>query len=158
MFGTVVAGQKFPVVGTKDIDGIIYNLINPIPDKNAAMCILLDDSGRARTDILINSAKSVTSKSMSVEFTPDKPIFEKFQIEQVNTTKGFINYEIVYNGISGDTIQLLYREYSADNLAKPAFFQNLQYDLSKDMNIVFKEHRFLIKEASNNQIQFKLLN
>jgi len=157
MFGAVVTGQRFPVVGTKDVDGIMYNLIKPIPGKNTALAILVEDSGNIRTDIIINVVKSIDiSKSFSVEFTPEKPIFEKYQVEQVNTTKGFINYELLYTGISGNTIRLLYREYTADSLAKPAFFQNLQYDLSKDKTIVFKEHEFLIKEANNNEIQFEM--
>ena len=64
--------------------------------------------------------------------------------------------ELVYTGRSGDTIFVTYREYYSD-LARPAFFQELRYDIGKSDIIVFKEYRIKILEATGEQIKFIIL-
>ncbi len=59
------------------------------------------------------------------------------------------NIELLYNGTNKDGLKLLYREYTADDLARQAFYQNLIYDTNQK-EIRFKN--FLLKiHASNNQ-------
>jgi hypothetical protein len=45
--------------------------------------------------------------------------------------------ELVYSGKSGSTLRVTYREYVND-LARPAFYQELSYDLNESSEIVFK--------------------
>lgn len=39
----------------------------------------------------------------------------------------YSNYEIIFNGSDGQAMQFTYREYSPEDLARTAFFQNLSY-------------------------------
>lgn len=61
--------------------------------------------------------------------------------------------ELIFTGRSGDTIYISYREYKKD-FARPAFFQELRYDLSKSNRIVFKQYRIEVVEATNEYIKY----
>lgn len=65
--------------------------------------------------------------------------------------------ELIYNGKSGNTIQIIYREFS-NNLARPAFTQNLSYDLADGDMISFKGCKLKILEAKNTGIDYKILS
>ena len=67
--------------------------------------------------------------------------------------EGSLKQELVYNGKSKDTIKLQYREYK-DNFARPAFFQELSYDLSESKEIGFRGMMIEILEATNSKIKF----
>lgn len=65
--------------------------------------------------------------------------------------------ELVYNGRSGDTIKLLYREFS-DDMMRPAFTQEVAYDLEQGETIGFKGTRFRVYEANNVEIVYTVLS
>lgn len=64
--------------------------------------------------------------------------------------------EIIFNGRVGNNLKFIYREY-IENLARPAFMQELQYDLSESSIIGFKGARIEIVEANNTNIKYKVL-
>lgn len=66
-------------------------------------------------------------------------------------------YELLYNGISGNTINIAYREYLND-IARPAYQQNLQYTLnnSEPTPISFKGVLLNIYTANNLQIMYEV--
>lgn len=65
--------------------------------------------------------------------------------------------ELVYTGRSGGSISLLYREYT-DNLARPAFSQQLQYDIEKDSVVGFQGARIKILAANNTEVSYEVLS
>jgi hypothetical protein len=67
--------------------------------------------------------------------------------------RGAFKQELIYNGKSGNTIRLSYREYK-DDFARPAFFQDLSYDLSEGKTIGFKGMKIEVNEATNSLIKF----
>lgn len=69
---------------------------------------------------------------------------------------GSMRKEIVYNGKSKDTIKMLYREYK-DDMARPAFFQDLSYDLLESKIIGFRGTLIEILEATNSSITYKVI-
>jgi hypothetical protein len=64
--------------------------------------------------------------------------------------------ELIYTGRSGNTIHISYREYKKD-FARPAFFQELRYDIGQSTTIVFKQYKLKIIEATNEYIKFIVL-
>ncbi|MCU6433973.1 hypothetical protein LPB67_09355 [Undibacterium sp. Jales W-56] len=64
--------------------------------------------------------------------------------------------ELVYTGISQNTISVLYREFS-DGTARPAFSQDLKYDLSQGDTIGYRGARFQVIKASNTNIRYKVI-
>ncbi len=69
--------------------------------------------------------------------------------------KGF-KRELIYSGKSKGTVSLQYREFVND-LARPAFSQELSYDLAEGNEIGYKGARFLILKATNVILRVKLL-
>ena len=65
--------------------------------------------------------------------------------------------ELVYNGKSGNTIKVIYREFN-NNMARPAFTQNLNYDLEEGDVISFKGCKIKVLNAKNTGIEFKILS
>lgn len=72
---------------------------------------------------------------------------------------GGFRYELLYQGISGNVVSLLYREY-IDDLARPAFQQNLTYTLTPEgpTEVSFRETRIRILSADNNRIRYEVLS
>lgn len=71
------------------------------------------------------------------------------------TNSGF-KRELIYSGTSKGTVSLQYREFVND-FARPAFSQQLSYDLSEGNEIGYKGARFLILKATNVILRVKLL-
>lgn len=64
--------------------------------------------------------------------------------------------ELVYTGRSQNTVTVLYREY-ANDLARPAFTQELRYDLAEPGEVGFRGARFEIVKATNTEITFRVI-
>ena len=61
--------------------------------------------------------------------------------------------EFVYNGRVGDALKFVYRELK-NNYARPAYTQEVQYDLSQSEEIGFKDLKIKVIEASNTSITY----
>ncbi len=76
-----------------------------------------------------------------------KPIF----------TQDAVQRTLIYNGKSGDKINVGYREFSG-NMARPAFNNNVEYDMSESAQIGYKGALLEIIEATNQHIKYKVLS
>src|SRR5690625_5596064 len=76
--------------------------------------------------------------------------------EDIESDKNFVQ-EFLYNGKSGNTLKFSYREFNND-LIRPAFTQELQYDISESDTIGFKSLRIQILNATNTEVEYRLLN
>lgn len=63
--------------------------------------------------------------------------------------------ELIYSGKSANVIKVVYREYSKD-LARPAFTQELQYDLNESQQLMFRSTKIDVISATNQQIVYKV--
>lgn len=70
--------------------------------------------------------------------------------------KDSLKKELIYGGLSQKTITVSYREFS-DGTARPAFTQDLKYDLAEGDIIGFRGARFQVKKATNTVISYKVL-
>jgi hypothetical protein len=64
--------------------------------------------------------------------------------------------QLIYQGRSGSSLKLSYREFTGD-LARPAFSQDLTFDLSDGAVIGAKGARVEVLEATNTSIRYRLL-
>ena len=80
---------------------------------------------------------------------------EKLIVESV--TKPSYVQEVIYNGRIDDNLKFIYREYSGD-MIRPAFTQDVQYDLSSSDIIGFKSLRLRILSATNTNIRYELIS
>jgi hypothetical protein len=68
-----------------------------------------------------------------------------------------IKKELLYDGKSGTTLRLSYREFVRD-MARPAFTQELTYDIRDDRTIGFRDARIEVIEANNTNIRYRVLS
>lgn len=87
--------------------------------------------------------------------TPGTKMFEKLPPQRIYSDNTY-KEEIVYSGSTGSIINLLYREYK-QNLASPAHYQQLSYDLSKSKIVRFRKYKIKIDNATNEQCTFTVI-
>ncbi|PKV43633.1 hypothetical protein CLU92_0948 [Janthinobacterium sp. 61] len=110
--------------------------------KNASEAVLVFWSPRTQTHAFVDK--------------PTMPIiFEKVS-DMVEISPDNQKKELIYTGVSKNVISLVYREYQND-LARPAFSQDLKYDLGEGRVIGFKGARFEVLKATNLGLTFKTL-
>lgn len=64
---------------------------------------------------------------------------------------------LIYSGRIGDKINIGYREFS-NNSARPAFNNDVEYDLSSSKTIGYKGASIEVLKADNSSITYKLIN
>lgn len=71
------------------------------------------------------------------------------------TSDGF-QQTLIYSGRIGNKINIAYREFS-NNFARPAFNNDVEYDLNESMVIGYKGAEIEIIEATNRTIKYKVI-
>jgi hypothetical protein len=78
----------------------------------------------------------------------------------------WIDKELLYAGREGDILHITYREYyllfdyktgKVISHARPAFYQQVYYDLKKSDAVVFQDWVLQVLDANNQQIRFKVI-
>jgi hypothetical protein len=64
---------------------------------------------------------------------------------------------LIYSGKFGPKIKIGYREFSA-NVARPAFSNDVEYDLSESTTVGYKGARLEIVEATNDHITYRVIS
>jgi hypothetical protein len=144
-------GKVFKITAVKSIDGSDHRII----DAHVA----IDNSGRIRRDRLYNDTfrGPVAQALSSVSVEPSDVILSPYSYVEINKTKGFTNFEIIYTGKSGNSLNLVYREFTPDDMAKTAFYQNLTYDITAD-SVRFRNLLIKIGEKTNEKISYTVIN
>lgn len=74
-----------------------------------------------------NGPSTMFAAPFSITGTPSftrEEAMREYEREPAST-----NFDIVYTGNDGNAMRFTYREYTADNMARPAFFQELSYPI-----------------------------
>lgn len=91
------------------------------------------------------------SMTVGTHFRHTQKTMQKQTFDEVKPKR-----ELIFQGGSPKEVRLLFREFTDGDLIKPAFTQNLTYDISKDRLIGFKSMRIEILEASNTSLKYKI--
>lgn len=75
---------------------------------------------------------------------------------RVSETRRSYQQTLIYSGRVGNKINIGYREFS-NNTARPAFNNEVEYDLSESKNIGYKGAQIEVLEADNSSITYKVL-
>lgn len=157
-------GSSYPITGIADLDGQkLY--VAQIPGRNVAAnigvvgcmpCALFDvDSGAPVAKGIFGNGYFTPGEGFT-RITPASLRMTRSKSESISAEKGYINQELIYSGISGGVIRLAYREYSKEDLARPAFYQDLTYDLSSEF-IRFRNIRIQVHSATNENISYTVI-
>lgn len=101
-------------------------------------------------DGFFDKASTMNVYGMLVNETNIDPV--GYRLANQNIEDGF-KYELLYQGNDENVVRIAYREYT-DNLARPAFSQDLSYtlDINSSTPVRFKDVSLTIHSADNNEI------
>ena len=111
-----------------------------------------------------NDAVSLRATKGSTQLCVDRSMGAKAcdtEIGYRRTTRPIIsesNFQqtLLYSGRVGDRIKVGYREFSG-NTARPAFSNEVDYDLSQSMEIAYKGAIIRVEEADNKKIRYTVI-
>ncbi len=108
-----------------------------------------------------------TNNSSYVAYMP----YKGSDVKPIKGTEGILRYklsnaiipesesfkkEFIYNGRVDNYLKFIYREFY-DDMARPSFTQEVQYDFNESDVIGFKGLRIKVINASNIEIEYKIL-
>lgn len=153
--------KKYKIMGTTNINKKKYTvlLFADHHRKYENFKLLIDENNKLYNKVL-NGIENVV---MVYDFvvTPENVYFENTENiptkEDIIKDKPYKNYEIVFSGITKDTIRLMYREYSIEDMARPSFYQELTYPINTNI-IRFKNIKIKVIKVDAEKIKFIVIN
>lgn len=143
--------QIFPLSGSTKEWLLYYDTKNEIEETNYGVAVSKQDD-----NIIVPFAKSDwhngTLATKNIIGFKTKP-----EIYINNNCSNCFKQEFIYNGKIGSSLKFIYREYIND-MARPAFNQELQYDLNESNIVGFKGLRIEVVNATNTNIEYKILS
>ena len=143
---------SYPIRGEITLNRETYTVLD-LPGNRPRLGALIREDGTVYNKVLngdVIMVYSFTISPLSLRFIPSKE-------ERISKSSGYMNYELIYGGTDGKSLTITYREYTADDLARPGFYQNLVYE-SKRSRIRFKETVIEIHEATNEKIVYTVIS
>lgn len=123
-----------------------------------------DEAGRVDKAALADPWKSVMAKKnrqtlcvvtvLNVTSCDDDANFEHRKKPML--TQDSFQQTLIYSGKVGNKVNIGYREFSG-SLARPAFSNNVEYDLSESHIIGYKDAQLEILEATNQFIKYRVI-
>ena len=154
--------EQLLVLGTTTVDKKSFRIISigQLSDGTPVGILVSRDTGVATgKGVWRNPVTGAwQSNNLGVTLDPPDTSFKVVNRVEVDRSKPYENYEIIYTGRLGENVTFVYREYTPDNLAKPAFYQNLTYNLAGAKQIRFRKLQIEVAEASNEQIKLKVVS
>jgi hypothetical protein len=155
---TLVAGQKYPVRGRMSIEGVDYVVVATTDNPFEYRAVLVKPDGTLHNRVAVANPQFrglvLVIYTLTISDPATRMVRETSQ--NVKSSKGYENFELLYTGTNSNGLNLTYREFSPDGLARVAFFQNLTYEAGA-RSIAFKKYRIAVDHASSESITFTVL-
>lgn len=153
---SATGGARYQIIGTALHNGETFYVIplQPTGMMMAQGAALVRKNGSIYDHPLV-SGGLIAPDRFTVE--PFGARFEISEVKDFNSLGGDDNFELIYSGISGGNIRILYREYTGDNIARPAFSQELTYDRSSS-TIRYRNLLMKLDKATNEEINFMVVS
>jgi hypothetical protein len=171
------ANSVFNILGTLLIDSLEYYVIEM--DKSKYNFLVTKQGYFVTNKILENDGDHYHLYNAELKITPSEINFNLKMPEQLSQKHKetrrqekknrktslvdhnrfgipVINYELIYGGKDTTGLHIVYREYTGDEIARQAFYQNLNYE-NKAKTIRFKNTNIEVISADNERITFKVL-
>jgi len=128
-------GQSYNGMGTLESSRGLLGISMQRPDSIKA-------SKKERKICLVLMLKGTCDTEHSYTRT-ERPVVTANNFQQI----------LIYNGRTGSQIKVAYREFSGD-MARPAFSNEVQYDLSQSAEITYKGAKIKVLDAGNDGIDY----
>ena len=105
--------------------------------------------------VIKNSQKLCGVSAFNMHYCKDDAAFERTERNTLGSNS--FQQALIYSGRVGSTLKIGYREFS-NSMARPAFNNEVEYDLSKSNIIAYKGARLEVIDATNEFISFRLIS
>lgn len=152
-FGVIPLPQGTPFEVKYDvfINGEKFSAME-VPTKNGIVAVLFDVNGLVREKVLRNGQllpESFSVKPINANVVTKRP-------EKILDKKMIENFELIYGGVNNNQINLTYREFSPDDVARTAFFQELTYPTDSEF-LRYKSMKVKVHNVSSEGINFEVV-
>lgn len=155
------AAKTYEIMGTTVIEDKPYKILLYADHhrKYENFKLLLDEDNKLSNRMLNGPTNVIMIYDFIIEPREVNFVFSKSKVKKsdILTDKPYLNYEIVFSGITKDTIRLLYREYSPEDMARSTFFQELTYPISTKL-IRFRDIKIQMLNVDGEKINFKVID
>lgn len=154
-----VPNEKYTVLEYVKNEGqrqklVLYHQNTPI--QLSSFAILIRPDGTISKNTLIMGNFGWQPGLFDAVAIPSSATMENAVKKEIDVHALFENHELLYNGTDGKSIFITYREFTQNDLARPAYFQNLTYD-AKAETIRFKKYKIRIIKSDTERIRFSVL-
>ncbi|MDH6591771.1 hypothetical protein M2165_001660 [Variovorax sp. TBS-050B] len=149
------AGRSYPIRGRIPHDGKTF-LVVPNTEDPVYQAALVSEDGTILDRVVArmpNGNHVMVIYTMTID--PPAAKLVRQRSTRVASSHSFINYELIYTGLNSSGLNLTYREFSPEGLARVAFFQNLTYPADAK-SITFRQMRIAIEKASAENVTFSV--
>lgn len=153
-------GDECEIKGETIINGIKYYVITIRDNKDYGL--LIDSNGMLNKNIVTDDnfdrVFSADKSNESILSPPDAHfmfILNKPKKKVKDHLYG-IKRELIFGGVNNVSINVTYREYTPDDMARQAFYQNIIYQTSAEM-IRFQDMKIKVHEVTNEKIIYTVL-
>ncbi len=144
--GTVLVVREYRTIG-----GVSYSLAQ----WGSGSGILIDENLNVFPKIANPTQIGWVVMVPTPKYFSAPPTVDRTSIISTTESPGKENIELVYNGTDGQSLRFQYREYTSDDMARPAFSQDLTYP-AKAKTIRFKSFSMKITKVSDDALEFTI--
>lgn len=147
---------KYPVIDFVTDDGNVFGFM--VDSNNKLILKSVFEQNHDQSSMYKMTEASVTPENTKMIVTKNiAPCYnQKYKTAFVSQILGRNNYELLYGGINDITINLTYREFTRDDLARSSFFQNIVYGTSAK-EIRFKNFKIEVIDSTNEKITYRVI-
>lgn len=140
--------NQYPIEGMVAVDNKKF-YVTKGTDGRYTWGLLIWDDGSINKNVLYSYTYELLYFSDSIVITP-------CNLDYSTICNATISFELIFSGKNDVSLNTTYREYTANDLARPAFFQNLTYQPNAKQ-IRFKNFVIQIHSVTNEQITYTVL-
>lgn len=169
----VEAGRQYKIVGTTVLDGREFFVVLVPAGLGQSIALLVGPDGVIHRKILnmgatdalgwaMTGVGGAIAKGVVVDLDFDAaaarltPVVTKRVVSEGASSEPYVNMELLYLGVSSGALRLGYREYTQDDLARPAYSQELTYDRGSDA-IRFRRFELNVHEANGDHMDYTVV-
>jgi hypothetical protein len=140
-----------PIVGTTERGGTTYQLV-ALPQVPLVKLLIRDDGSFEGSGLGLGDSR------MGYSYSPEPSNVRLRSDSSTSSTRtpGNLNFELIFSGVTKDSIRLLYREYTQNDLARPAFSQDIVYERDAP-TIRFRNILLRVVQVTGEQLKFVVL-
>jgi len=146
-------GKEYPVSNRINLQGRNHYVLEKYqPREDHIYGVIVSEEGVLHNRVLNGDV-------MTSDYFQISPMTTKFKISHKKTLKStrmLDNFAIVFGGINDKQMSFTYREYTPDDVAKTAFFQNLTYPINSKI-IRFKSLKIKVHAVTSESITYEVI-